>query len=129
LKKRVGWKRDGGKMKITITGRHLEVTPALRSWAEERIWRLQRYLSRVEDVGVALWVERFWHVAEVFVREGPFLFQAVGRSREMYGSIDRAVDKIKLQVKSHQGRLHHHRTEFHRRRPNRLNSQEEDVAR
>jgi len=116
-------------MKITITGRHLEVTPALRSWAEERIWRLQRYLSRVEDVEVTLWVERFWHVAEVFVREGPFFFQAVARSREMYNSIDRAVDKIKLQVKSHQGRLHHHRTEFHRRRPNRLNSQEEDVAR
>src|ERR1700690_2052219 len=41
-------------MHVTIASRHMEVTPALKSFAEEKAVRLGRYYDRIRDVEVVV---------------------------------------------------------------------------
>ena len=44
-------------MNLTISGHHLEVTPALRSYVISKIERITRHFDQVVDVKVLLTVE------------------------------------------------------------------------
>ncbi|MCL5061789.1 MAG: HPF/RaiA family ribosome-associated protein, partial [Nitrospirae bacterium] len=41
-------------MNIIVNGRHLEITPALRSYAEEKIGRFEKYISNITEAVVTL---------------------------------------------------------------------------
>ena len=45
-------------MNLTISGHHLEVTPALRNYVETKLDRITRYFDQVMDVKVLLTVEK-----------------------------------------------------------------------
>ena len=51
-------------MKITITGRHLSITPALRRYLEDRAQRLDRYGVRLASGQFVLSVDKDRHSAE-----------------------------------------------------------------
>jgi len=99
-------------MNIIVTGRHLEITPALRSYAEEKVRKVGKYLYNVTDAVITLSVEKYRHKAEVQLKANGVLIQAEEITGEMYSSIDRVMDKIERQVKkfkekltSHKGRI------------------------
>ncbi len=96
-------------MKTTVTGRHLEVTPALKAYAEERVNHLARYSSLATEASVILTVEKYRHQAEVALNVNGVVIQAKEETPEMYASIDQAVEKIERQLKKHKDRLHNHR--------------------
>ena len=35
--------KKGGRMNIIVTGRHLEITPALKNYVEKKVKRINRY--------------------------------------------------------------------------------------
>lgn len=86
-------------MNIIVTGRHLEVTPALRGYAEEKIKKMGKYLNNVTEAIITLSVEKYRHKAEVQMRANGVLIQAEEITGEMYSSIDRVMDKIERQIK------------------------------
>ena len=45
-------------MNLTISGHHLEVTPALRSYVTTKLDRITRHFDQVVDVKVLLTVEK-----------------------------------------------------------------------
>ena len=96
-------------MKTTVTGRHLDVTPALKAYAEERVNHLSRYSSLATEASVILRVEKHRHQAEVAVNMNGIVIQAKEETPEMYASIDQAVGKIERQLKKHKDRLQNHR--------------------
>lgn len=97
-------------MKTTVTGRHIEVTPALKAYVEERINRLARYSHQATEASVILTVEKYRHQADVTVNVNGAMVQATEETSEMYASIDQAVEKIERQIKKLNDRLHdHHR--------------------
>ena len=97
-------------MKTTVTGRHIEVTPALKAYVEERINHLARYSNQVTEASVILTVEKYRHQADVTVNVNGTMVQATEETSEMYASIDQAVEKIERQIKKLKDRLHdHHR--------------------
>ena len=51
-------------MKLRITGRHMDVTSALRRYLETRFARLDRYELKAGIVQVVLSVEKLQHKAE-----------------------------------------------------------------
>ena len=77
-----------------ITGRRLEVTPALRQFVEGRVKRLDEYMGMADKAAVVLNVEKSRHLAEVSVRVNGRLLQAREESGERYASINRAAEKI-----------------------------------
>ena len=75
-------------MKLRITGRHMNVTPALREYVETRFERLDRYGLKVESLQVVLDVEKLQHKAEVVGVVSGKPVQAKTSTREMYATID-----------------------------------------
>ena len=45
-------------MNLTISGHHLELTPALREYVQTKLERIKRHFDQVIDVGVILTVEK-----------------------------------------------------------------------
>ncbi len=93
-------------MQITVTGRHMEVTDAIRGHAEEKITRELSEFPRVQSVHVILDIEKYRHIAEV-VAQAPhhIRIEAKEESDDMYVSIDRAVEKLEKQLHKVWGKL------------------------
>ncbi len=93
-------------MKTTVTGRHIDITPALRAHVEERVEHLTRFSGDATDATVVLSVEKYRHQAEVSLNVNGVLIQAKEETSEMYASIDEAVAKIERQLKKYKDRQH-----------------------
>ena len=52
-------------MNLTISGHHLEVTPAIREYAMSKISRVTRHFDHVIDITVLLSVEKLQQKAEI----------------------------------------------------------------
>ncbi len=96
-------------MNIIINCRHMEVTKNLKDYAEEKIGRFQKYLTKITEATVTLSVEKFRHKAEVHLKANGSLIQAESITGEMYSSIDDVVEKLARQVKKHKDKIVSHR--------------------
>ena len=96
-------------MNIIVTGRHLDVTPALKKYAEEKIQKFNRYLSNISEAIVTLSIEKYRHKVEVLLKVNGVLIQAEGITGEIYSSIDEVVEKLERQVKRYKEKLVSHR--------------------
>lgn len=97
-------------MKVTIVGRHFDVTPSVREYAESKVERLGRFFERLGDVRVTLGSEGQELTAEIVVG-APKGAQLVGEARgeTVYAAVDLAIDKVERQVTRHKERLNDHR--------------------
>jgi putative sigma-54 modulation protein len=90
-------------MNLTISGHHLEVTPALRSYVTSKIDRISRHFDQVVDVKVLLTVEKQKEKerrqrAECNIHvKGDDLF-AESAHADLYAAVDELVDKLDRQV-------------------------------
>lgn len=96
-------------MNFIINGRHLEITPALKSYAEEKIGRFDKYLSNITDAVVTLSVDKYRHKAEVLLKVNGVKIQAEGKTDEVYSAIDQVVDKLEKQVVKYKEKQHDYR--------------------
>ena len=101
-------------MKIDITGRHIEVTPALKEFAEDKLSKLERLLDHELEAHVVLWITKHRHIAEIQVKSGSLVFTSTEETGDLYASIGEAVDKLERQVLRHKEKIHDHK---HRRGP------------
>ncbi len=97
-------------MQMTITGHHVEVTPALRAYVTEKMQRLSRHFDRVISINVILKVEKLEQMAEASVNAGGRTIFATDTSTDMYAAIDGLIDKLDKQVRRLKARLrdNHH---------------------
>jgi putative sigma-54 modulation protein len=90
-------------MQLQVKGRNLEITPALREYAERKVGKLARQLADPTKVQLELAVERNPSIADNQVAEatiwtkGPVL-RARDASPDMKASIDGLVEKLQRQV-------------------------------
>lgn len=96
-------------MEVVITGRQMEVTPALKDFIEGRARKIEKYSSKTTQVAFTLKVEKYRHIAEILVRANGFLLQAEEETDEMYASVDQAMNKIERQFKKYKEKLSNHR--------------------
>lgn len=97
-------------MNIIVNGRHLDVTPAIRSYAEEKVSKFERYLHEISEAVVTLSIEKkFRHKAEVLLKVNGILIQAESVTGEIYSAIDEVSEKLDRQVKKYKEKLVSHR--------------------
>lgn len=89
---------------LTLTARHLELTGALRSYIEEKVRRIERYGMKPVSAMVTLMIENYRHIVDISLNMDGAYVQAKVESNEMYGSIDKAVEKIERQMKKYKGK-------------------------
>ena len=73
-------------MQITVSGHHVEVTPALREYVNNKLAKLQRHFDNITNTDVTLSVEKLVQKAEATVHvAGADLF-ATCESEDMYAA-------------------------------------------
>ncbi len=97
-------------MDIIVTGKHLNVTDAIKSYAEKKVKKLERYFDRIIRIQVNLDVESERHTSEIILSapKGSMLIAEV-TNHDIYAAIDRAVDKLERQLTRHKEKLHQRR--------------------
>lgn len=102
------------KVPIRFTGRHVSVTPAMRSHAEEKIAHLHLDYPRIMEAHVILNVEKYRHSAEIILHCGNHItIEADVETPDMYASIDAAVAKVGQQMRKYKAKI----LRSHRPRP------------
>jgi len=100
-------------MQLNITGRHLDVTPAMKSYIEAKFEKLARHFEHITNVHVVLTVEKERQKAEATVHVNRGDLFANEEHDDMYSAIDRLIDKLDRQLKKHKEKLtDHHRNDI-----------------
>jgi putative sigma-54 modulation protein len=86
-------------MKFEYTGRHIEVTPALRSHVEEHFERLNHLFDgKAINAHVIIEVEKGRHRSEIIVKWRNEVLTANSTLTDMYQSLSKTIDKIEKQA-------------------------------
>jgi putative sigma-54 modulation protein len=96
-------------MNIVVNGRNLDLTPALKAYAEDKIGKFDRYLSNITEAVVTLSIQKYRHKAEVLVKANGMLVQAEGETEEIYSAIDEVSEKLERQLKKYKEKLRSNR--------------------
>jgi putative sigma-54 modulation protein len=104
-------------MQLSVTGHHLDITPALREYVGTKLAKLERHFDNMTDIHCILSVEKLLHKAEATVHLSGGKIHADSVEPDMYAAIDMLVDKLDRQVKKHKEKLtDHHAREVDKER-------------
>src|SRR3989339_1630538 len=98
-------------MEIMVTFRHIEPTESLQLYAQEKLFKLRKYLDTPIEAHVVLEVEKFRHIADVTLNADGTRIKAAEETGDLYSAIDQVVDKIESQLKRHRSRIREKRPE------------------
>lgn len=99
-------------MNISLSGHHVEITPALRAYLTNKLERIQRHFDHVTDMTIVLSVEKLRQKAEATLHVSGASLHADAEDGDMYAAIDALTDKLDRQIKKHKEKLtDHHRSE------------------
>lgn len=106
-------------MQIQVSGRQVEVTPALREYAVTKLERIARHFEQLHDVSVVLSLEKLVHRAEATISAArKKVLHAEFEASDMYAAIDGLSDKLDTQMRKHKEKLtDHHRADAQKARP------------
>jgi len=92
-------------MKIHFTGRQIEVSPALRKAAQERLDKLEKFLDDPTEAHVILAVEKRRHRVEVVVHGRHLTLTAAGETSDMYSTLSLVAERLERQARKHREKL------------------------
>ena len=98
-------------MNLHLTGRHVEITPAIREYVVSKLDRINRHFDHVIDVNVVLAVDKLRHKAEVNLHTRGKDIHVEATEADMYAAIDALIDKLDRQVVKHKEKISEHRHE------------------
>lgn len=88
-------------MNVEMVGRHVEITPALREFAEEKLRKLERLLDGPLEAHVVLAIEKHRHLAEIQLKAPNVILSGAEETGDLYASIGLVVDKLERQALKH----------------------------
>jgi len=96
-------------MQITITGRQMDLTPAIEEYVRKKVDKLPRYFDRIQQVDVTITKESKEFRVEVRTDvEHHADFIASSEHGDLYASIDIVVDRSIRQLTDHKNKLRNH---------------------
>lgn len=103
-------------MNLTISGHHLELTPAIRDYVTTKLERIRRHFDNVIDATVILAIDNLTEKekrqkAEVTLHMRGNYVHVEAIAQDVYAAIDLMVDKLDRQVLKHKGKVQNHQHE------------------
>ncbi|ARB93469.1 ribosome hibernation promoting factor [Legionella longbeachae] len=95
-------------MQINITGHHMDVTPAIRAFTEEKFDKLERHFDQITSINVVFGVEKLRQIAEATVYIAKGELHASSESDDLYTAIDTLIDKLDRQLIKHKEKIRNH---------------------
>jgi putative sigma-54 modulation protein len=96
-------------MDITVTGRHIEATQALKDYAAKKLEHIGIDFPRILSAHFILEVEKYRQIAELVITCGNHItIEAREVSEDLYASIDGVVDKVARQMRKYKTKIQDH---------------------
>ena len=95
-------------MNVQITGRHMDVTDALKSYIHNGLEKVRSHFDKVIDADVVLSVEKHRHLAEINLHANGIRIHGKESSSDMYASVDAVLEKLDKQVRKFKDRINRH---------------------
>lgn len=93
-------------MRITVKGKNIAVTPALRQYVEKKLGKLSRYYENITEATATLSVEKERHIVEVTAPlNGGMLIRGEEETHDMYASIDLVMEKLERQIEKYKTKI------------------------
>jgi putative sigma-54 modulation protein len=97
-------------MNLSVSGHHLEVTPALRSYVRSKLGRVTRHFDHVIDAHVILTANKTRQKAEVTLHVRGKDLHCESEQESLYAAIDLLADKLDRQVLRYKDKRYENRT-------------------
>jgi putative sigma-54 modulation protein len=91
-------------MNINLTGRHLEITPAIRDHVTSKLGKIKRHFDHLIDINVVLSVDKLQQKAEATVHLSGKTVFAETDDNNLYVAIDNLVDALDRQILKHKNK-------------------------
>ena len=88
-------------MNITITGKDLKATDAIKEYAEKKLARIEKYFAE-EAIDVTVTIKKenaTTEIAEIYVSVKGMSYKAVTEDKDLYASIDKDIDILEGQIR------------------------------
>jgi putative sigma-54 modulation protein len=97
-------------MKLIVNGRNIELTDAIKAYVAEKMGRLEHHYDFIQEVHVFLGVEKnprisAGQLAEATVVVNRAVLRVETSSEDLYGSIDKLIDKTERVLTRHKTKL------------------------
>lgn len=92
-------------MTVVVSSRHMEVTPPLKAYAEQKVNKLTRYYDRIQEIEVVIDGGKTGRVEVIVNAEHKNMFIAHEEGSDAYASIDLCVDKLERQLTDHKEKI------------------------
>ncbi|MBW1763265.1 MAG: ribosome-associated translation inhibitor RaiA [Deltaproteobacteria bacterium] len=99
-------------MDITVTFRHIDPSESLKSYAEEKISKINKYIDFPIEAHIVLAVEKFRHTADITLNVNGTMIKAMEETEDMYSAIDQVMDKIEKQIKKYRSKTRSRRADI-----------------
>ncbi|WP_156285993.1 ribosome hibernation-promoting factor, HPF/YfiA family [Oceanivirga salmonicida] len=93
-------------MKFIISGKHLDLTEAIKNYAEEKLSKVEKYTEDINKIDVQIEVEKT--KTEGTLHKASATLYILGKTirieeidKDMYTAIDLLADKLTRQVRKH----------------------------
>jgi putative sigma-54 modulation protein len=95
-------------MQINISGRHIDLTPAIKNYIDSKLDRLERHHDRITSTNVILSVDKLRQKAEATIHVSGKDFFADSESEDLFAAIDLLADKLDRQLIKHKEKMRNH---------------------
>jgi putative sigma-54 modulation protein len=86
---------------ISVTFRHIDPSQPLKDYVTEKLGKIQKILDSPFEAQVTLSVEKYRHIAEVFLTARGITIKAFESTDNLYSAIDLVCDKVERQTKKY----------------------------
>ena len=97
-------------MQLSITGHHINVTDALKSYVTSKLDRLERHDQHITNVHVVLSVNKLVQRAEATLHTNGAEIFADAENEDLYAAVDALSDKLDRQIINHKEKVGDHRS-------------------
>ena len=92
-------------MNLNVSGHHLEVTPAIRTYVKAKLDRIARHFDHVIDAHIILTVDKLRQKAEATLHLRGKDLHCASEEADLYAAIDLLADKLDRQVLRYKDKL------------------------
>lgn len=95
-------------LKISILGRNVYVTDAMKDYAYEKLSKIEKFHNHIMDIHVTMDVQKVEQSVIIMLHLEHFRVKVSASSSDMYASIDRAVEKLQTKIRRWKDRIQDH---------------------
>lgn len=94
-------------MEFVIRGDKIKVTDAMKSYIEEKLGKLEKYLEDSSNVraNVVVKVKNHNQIVEITIPLKSFILRSEESQEDFYAAIDKAIDKLERQIRKNKTRI------------------------